>query len=168
MLTADSTLDGERFRAFMSTFPSGVAVVTTTATDGTPLGFTCSSLCALSVAPPSLLVCVDSRSSTLAAMRSRGRFAVNLLDGRGQFAAELFSSRTPQRFSRVRWTPTPRWSLPHLVEHTHAVAECALTTTYDGGDHTIVVGRVGTVTSSDEDAATPLLRGMRRYGTWTA
>src|SRR5439155_979792 len=48
----------DRFRAMMSAFPTGVAVVTTTDADGRPHGMTCSSVCSVTLEPPTLLVCL--------------------------------------------------------------------------------------------------------------
>ena len=44
------------FRAFMCTFPSGVAVVTAEDTGGRPFGMTCSSVSCVAMSPPTLLV----------------------------------------------------------------------------------------------------------------
>lgn len=156
-------VDAESFKELMCAFPSGVAVVTTCDDDGTPRGFTCSSLCSVSVRPPTILVCVDNRSGTLAALVRRGAFAVNLLHSRGRRAARVFASGDPERFSHVVWRPSPTWNLPHLVEDAHSVAECGLDRTIVSGDHTIVLGRVVTI---DRRPRPPLLYGLRQYARW--
>jgi flavin reductase (DIM6/NTAB) family NADH-FMN oxidoreductase RutF len=156
-----------RFTEFMSMYPTGVAVVTTTGEHDEPVGFTCSSLCSVSLSPPLLLVCVSNTSSTLTRIRNRGAFAVNLLAHHGREAAELFSSPVADRFSRIRWARTPRRSLPFLVSHAHGVTECLLEHAYPAGDHTILVGVVSNVIVLDEDGV-PLLNGLRRYAVWPA
>ncbi|GAA2879125.1 flavin reductase family protein [Nonomuraea rubra] len=158
-------LDGGEFRTFMSSFPTGVAVVTTLDAAGKPLGFTCSSLCSLSLAPPLLLVCVNRASGTLGALRAHGAFAVNLLGESGRQVAEIFATPRSERFDAVPWHPTGPWSLPWLREHAHAVAECELREIHPGGDHVIVVGAVTGVRLGD-GRATPLLRGLSRYSVW--
>lgn len=155
--------DAESFKDLMCAFPSGVAVVTTCDEDGTPRGFTCSSLCSVSVRPPTILVCADNRSGTLAALVRRGAFAVNLLHSRGRRTARLFASGDPERFSRVTWRPSPAWSLPYLVEDAHSLAECALDRTIVSGDHTIVLGHVVAI---DRRPKPPLLYGLRQYARW--
>jgi flavin reductase (NADH) len=155
---------GERFRALMGSFPSGVAVVTTTADGGEPRGFTCSSLCSVSLDPPTLLVCVDNRSGTLRAVQDRGAFAVNVLHARGIEAAEVFASGAPDRFERVPWEPSALLSLPELPHHAHAVAECAVTAAHDAGDHTVVIGRV--LAARVRPGARPLVYGTRRFTSW--
>lgn len=160
-------VEPERFTELMSRFPTGVAVVTTTGERDEPCGFTCSSLCSLSLSPPLLLVCVNNASSTLTRIRTRGAFAVNLLGAHGREAAELFSSAIADRFSRIRWERTPQRSLPFLVNHAHVVTECLVDAAYTAGDHTIVVGAVSDVIVLCEDGI-PLLHGLRRYALWPA
>ncbi|NUT46715.1 MAG: flavin reductase family protein [Saccharothrix sp.] len=160
-----TTPDAAAFRDLMSTFPSGLAVVTATDRDGRPHGFTCTSLCSVGVTPPTLLVCVSDRSGTLAVIRDRGRFAVNLLHSRGRHAAEVFSSGRPERFSALPWEPTGHLGLPHLVAHAHAVVECVVTGTTAASGHVVVLGEVAAMAHRQEP---PLLYGLRRYATWPA
>ncbi|WP_214317645.1 flavin reductase family protein [Nonomuraea sediminis] len=156
-------VNGDAFRDLMGAFPSGVSVVTTADTDMTPYGLTCSSLCSVSVCPPTLLVCIDNRSGTLAALLRRGTFAINFLHSEGCRAARLFASGDPDRFSGVVWRPSPTWSLPYLVEDAHAIAECELLRTVVASDHTVVLGHVMDI---DRRPAPPLLYGLRRFAPW--
>jgi flavin reductase (NADH) len=156
-------VDGDSFREFMGGFPSGVAVVTTSDTDMTPYGLTCSSLCSVSVCPPTLLVCIDNRSGTLAALLRRGAFAINLLHGRACRTATLFASGDPERFSGVVWGPSPAWGLPYLSEDAHALAECEVRRTLVSSDHTVVLGHVMNI---DRRPAPPLLYGLRQFAPW--
>jgi len=155
--------DPAAYKDLMSAFPSGVAVVTVMDRTGKPYGFTCSSLCSVGVAPPTLLICVSNRSGTLAVIRDRGRFAVNLLHSQGRYAAEVFSSGGQERFSSLSWVPTPLLGLPHLVAHAHAIAECEVIKTMTASDHVIVLGEVAATTHRRQP---PLLYGLRRYATW--
>jgi flavin reductase (DIM6/NTAB) family NADH-FMN oxidoreductase RutF len=166
VVAAGETVTGaECFKTFMRGHPTGVAVVTTLDEQERPCGFTCSSLCSLSLDPPLLLVCVNNDSMTLPCMRARGVFAVNLLRDRGQRAAEVFAASGRDRFAHVRWQPTPRWSLPFLVDDAHTVGECRTVTTHPAGDHTIVVGAVCEVVRAGGDFV-PLLHGLHGYRAW--
>jgi flavin reductase (NADH) len=149
--------------AVMSAFPTGVVVVTTVGQDGRPRGLTCSSLCSVTLRPPTLLVCLHTRSGTLEALQARGRFAVNLLHARGREAAEVFSSLVPDRFARVGWRPSQRTGLPWLVDDAFAFAECRTTRTSVVGDHAVVLGEV---TEVAQTADVPLLYGLRQFSTW--
>jgi flavin reductase (DIM6/NTAB) family NADH-FMN oxidoreductase RutF len=160
--TALDTVPAQGFRTLMSEFPSGVAIVTTTDDEGRPWGMTCSSLCSLSVSPPTLLVCLRAESPTLAALVKRGSFAVNLLHDGARSAAELFASGRPKRFDLLRWQSGR--SGPHLVDAAHAIADCRVSRTEHAGSHVIVLGTVVAVTH--QDGHVPLLYGRRRYSSW--
>lgn len=146
----------------MSTFCTGVTVVTAVAGDGRPHGLTCTSLTSVTVSPPTLMVCLDERSGTLVAIRDSGRFAVNLLHDGGRRAAEVFSSAAPDRFDRIPWCHGETGGL-WLMEDAFAVAECRVVKAVVIGDHVAVFGEVAHVR---QRAETPLLYGMRRFGSW--
>lgn len=148
------------YRGLMSAFPSGVVVLTTQSSDGTPCGMTCSALSSVTATPPTLLVCLRSNGLTLAAVRRHGAFAVNLLHERGREAADIFASPVPDRFERVRWLPAQRSGLPWLVDDAFALAECVVTGGLSIGDHTVVLGEVMAVTQRPD---VPLTYGLRRY-----
>ncbi|MFE2111524.1 flavin reductase family protein [Kitasatospora sp. NPDC059463] len=153
----------EAFRGLMAEFPTGVAVVTARDADGRPWGMTCSSLCSVSTSPPTLLLCLRAESPTLAALLESGAFAVNLLHGGARQVGELFSSGDADRFDRLPWAAGDGG--PHLSRHTHAIADCRVDRTVDGGSHLVVFGRVFGVTTTDGHL--PLLYGRRQYGSWT-
>lgn len=155
----------DAYRGLMSSFPTGVAVVTTLDPDGRPFGLTCTSLASVTLRPPTLLVCIDVRSGTLRAARAHGRFAVNLLHARGRRAAEVFSRPSADRFAQVPWRPAPRTRVPWLAEDAFAIAECALVDATVVGDHAVVIGEVVHV---DQTADVPLMYGERRFARWSA
>jgi flavin reductase (DIM6/NTAB) family NADH-FMN oxidoreductase RutF len=148
------------FRQFMSTYFTGVAVITALDDDGRPHGLTCNSLTSVTLSPPTLLVCLHVRSGTLAATRSSAGFAVNLLHAGGRRVAELFASAAPDRFDQVCWRGSARLGLPWLVDDAHAMAECRVADTLPVGDHIVVLGRVVGVESGP---GSPLLYGMRTF-----
>ncbi|WP_200303558.1 flavin reductase family protein [Streptomyces adelaidensis] len=150
----------------MAGFPTGIAVLTTNDADGHPKGMTCSSVCAVSLEPPTLLVCVRDGSPTLEAMLHQGTFAVNLLHGGARPTAELFASGDPDRFDLVRWQDDAERGGPHLVEDAHTVADCRISRRHGVGDHTVVFGEVFRVTYHRDPH--PLMYGMRRYEEWPA
>lgn len=151
-------------RAVMATFPTGVTVVTTKDPGGRPFGMTCSSLCCVTLEPPTVLVCLNSQSPTLAALLRTGSFAVNLLHHRARAAAQLFSSGRPDRFDHVRWHDG--LGGPHLIDDSHAVLHCGLGGTEAVGDHAVVFGEVACLWQQARNSRRPLLYGLRRYEAW--
>ncbi|MEV0619369.1 flavin reductase family protein [Nonomuraea sp. NPDC050404] len=151
-------------RPFMTEFPTGVAIVTALADHRRPWGMTCTSMCSVTLTPPTLLVCLRETSPTLAALLNVRTFAVNLLHRDARPTAELFASGTADRFDRVAWSVPPGCGGPHLDAAAHMIADCALTESRTIGDHVVVIGRVSHVTRTSE--TTPLLYGRRRYASW--
>ncbi|KWX04314.1 hypothetical protein TH66_02800 [Carbonactinospora thermoautotrophica] len=150
-------------RALMSAFPTGVAVITALDEEDRPHGLTCTSLASVTLSPPTLLVCLDTRSGTLGAIRHGGQFAVNLLHSRSQRVAEIFSTPVPDRFGQVRWHRSTRLGVPWLVEDAFALAACTVSGSVLVGDHEVVFGEVREIMVGDD---VPLLYGMRRFATW--
>jgi flavin reductase (NADH) len=151
------------FRGFMSTFCTGVAIVTSFDTAGRAHGLTCTSLASVTLDPPTLLVCLNVSSGTLAALLQGGGFLVNLLHERGRAAAERFASGAADRFERVTWRPSPWDGQPWLYEDSFAAAGCEVAEVTAVGDHMAVFGRVTHVTG---EPGIPLLYGMREFSGW--
>lgn len=152
------------FRELMASFPTGVSVVTATGTGDVPMGLTCSSLSSVCVDPPTLMVCLNVSSATLAAAVTSGRFGVNLLHDRAAAAARTFSGLVLDRFAAVTW----RWSwlgLPWLCEDAFAFADCVVAGHYRFGDHEAVFGEVSGIVVAAGD---PLLYGRRGFASWSA
>ncbi|MFF5937271.1 flavin reductase family protein [Streptomyces sp. NPDC012508] len=154
------------FRTMMSGFPTGVCVVTSVDAAGAPWGMTCSSVCSVALAPPTLLVCLRSGSPTLAAALDRGAFTVNLLHEGAQDAAELFASGNPHRFDLLPWEQDADASGPHLVRDAHTVADCVVSLTQTIGDHVIVFGEAHRIVRHRQRP--PLLYGLRQFRAWSS
>src|SRR3990167_7561227 len=71
-------IDAAQFRAAMARFPGAVTIVT--ALSGSERrGITATAVCSVTADPPSLLVCLNRKTGTCAAVRESGMFNVNLL-----------------------------------------------------------------------------------------
>lgn len=151
------------YRAFMSSFPTGVSVVTTVDADGRPRGMTCSSLSSVSLDPPVLSVCLSVTSRTLDALRAHGFFGVNLLGVRDSGVARLFADSSLSHFEHVPWQPVGGAGLPRLGGDTVAFAACRVADAKAVGDHVVVFGEVF---GTDCAGGTPLLYGRRRFAAW--
>ncbi|WP_344265194.1 flavin reductase family protein [Streptomyces sodiiphilus] len=132
---------------------------------GDPRGMTCSSVCSVSLEPPTLLVCLRDGSPTLEAIMKSGTFALNLLHEDAQQTAELFASGNPRRFAMVAWEEGAGACGPHLVRDAHTVADCEVVLTQQVGDHRIVFG--GTRRITHRLSRAPLLYGMRQFRSWS-
>jgi flavin reductase (DIM6/NTAB) family NADH-FMN oxidoreductase RutF len=130
----------EQLRSAMAMVPTPVTVVTAPG-DPEPAGATANAVASLSLDPPLMLVCLDHRSRTLGALRSAGRFAVNVLPSSGEARARAFASTAPHAEKWQGVPATERSGVPVLDDALVWVV-CELRDLLDGGDHTIVTGTV--------------------------
>lgn len=155
------TVGREEFKAIMSAFPTGVAIVTTLEPDGTPRGLTTNAVTSVSAEPPILLVCVDRDSRTLPALLHTKRFVVNFMRDDHEEICRRFASKADDKFADVAWTPG-KGGVPILHEGAVAHAECVTLDELEIGDHVVVTGRVeaGTGPAADDK---PIVYFRRSY-----
>ena len=136
-----ASVDCDLLRDVAGTFATGVTVVTTRTDDGL-FGCTANAVTSLSLEPPLMLVCLDRSTKTHPRLLEARAFAINIVragDGAEELC-RLFAGKSEHKFDGVAWhegvtgSPVLDGSLSHL--------ECALEVTYEGGDHTIFIGRV--------------------------
>ncbi len=130
----------DEFRNVLGRFPSGVTVVTTVAPNGKDHGITVSSFCSLSLEPPLVLICIEKTASAHKALTTADAFVVNILSAEQEQMARRFAIVDIDRFEGVGYSRAQS-GIP-VLDDVVAVLECRRTTLYDGGDHTIIVGKV--------------------------
>jgi len=154
-------MDAELFRKLMGNFATGVTVVTT-AVDDRLHGFTANAVASVSLDPLLLLVCVDKRAHAHRELQRAAAFGVNVLASAQVDISNIFAkSGEPAEGSlrgvpfRIGGTGAP------LIEGCLAWLECVVHDLLEGGDHTIVVGRV--VSGTLGAAEPPLVFFRGRY-----
>lgn len=153
-------VDPGQFRDVLRLWASGVSVVTTRRPGGIQ-GITVSSFTSLSLEPPLILVCIEKRARTHAAIEVQRCFGVNILSA-GQ--VDLSDRAAGRRGVEGCWLEAS----PHrtavtgapLLAGALAWLDCALEAAHPGGDHTIYVGRVEAASGTD---GKPLLWFNRNY-----
>ena len=93
------TCEAALFREAMSRLGAAVHVVTTDGPAG-KAGFTATAVCAISDAPPMLLVCLNRRSRATSALHANGVFCVNTLRAGEEDIADRFAGRSGSREDR--------------------------------------------------------------------
>lgn len=146
------------FRHVLGHFASGVTVVTTTDADERPAGLTASAFTSVSLDPPLVLICVDHKSQTYAALLERGRFAINILGADQSDVSRRFASTKLDKFDAITWHMSP-FGLP-LIGGALAHLECTTANTHVEGDHTIFVGLVEHAAATDGE---PLVYFRGKY-----
>lgn len=148
------------FREFCARFASGVTIATVRDSEGNPYGLTASSLTAVSLNPPLILVCIGHNSGILSKFRKSTHFGVNILHEGQEALSTRFATLMGDRFAGVGWKPGPGGS-PLLLDCL-AQVECLTHKIVDAGDHAVFFGEV--IGGSLGDGS-PLLYFNRGYRT---
>ncbi len=155
----------DAFKEAMAHWASGVSVVTATSpADGRPVGITVSSLASLSIAPPQVLISVNKRLFTHDVIIGTGRFAANILRAEQKEWGMRFAGMVPEVDDRFAGIDTfcAATGCPILADAL-AWIDCEVRHTYDGEDHTIIVGEV--IASGSAADGGPLLYYDRKWHT---
>ena len=151
----------EDLKRAMRLFPQGVTVVTTQGEQG-PTGLTVSSFISVSLEPPLVLVSLGRGSDLHDSFVGAEAFAVNLLSGEQRSVSERFAKvGAPRRFEGVAYRKGTGGS--PLIVGARGTIECRVWRVYDGGDHSLIVGKVVRASSSKKGG--PLVYHNQRYTT---
>jgi flavin reductase (DIM6/NTAB) family NADH-FMN oxidoreductase RutF len=96
---------------------AGVAVITALRSDGTPVGFTATSLASLAAVPPLATFNMARSASAWPAIVESDRVVIHLLGARNRAVAEKMSGPNEQRFEGDHWHVGPH-GLPVLNDVT--------------------------------------------------
>lgn len=136
-----STFNGTRFRQVLSRWPTGVSIVSSVTNDGSALGVIIGSFGSISMNPPLVAFSLVKTSSSLQAIREAEKFCVNVLSSEQAHLVDIFCKGKPTaRFSDMDYSLSPS-GLP-IVPETLAWIDATVEHEYEGGDHSIVLGRV--------------------------
>jgi len=133
-------IDVNELRRALGCFVTGVTVITTTATDGEPRGFTANSFTSVSLDPPLVLACIARRAGSFDVFRNASAFAVNILQEDQRDLSATFASSKPDKFAGLQWTASKAGS--PLLPACSAWLDCEMHDQIEGGDHVILIGRV--------------------------
>lgn len=152
----------ELFKQTMSRWASGITIVTTRRGEGLN-AMTATAFSSISAEPPLVMVAINKHNHTHALIEEQRAFGIMILKngqeeisngGAGFRGAEgHFLLGTPFRVERT--------GAPILIDCL-AWLDCALYASYDGGDHTIYLGKVEATGTNEGE---PLLWYGRGYQT---
>jgi flavin reductase (DIM6/NTAB) family NADH-FMN oxidoreductase RutF len=136
--------DLSAFKLAFRRHAAGVAVVTGLTPEGTPVGFTATSLASLAAVPPLATFNMARISTAWPAVEKTSHVVIHLLGARNRALAERLSGPHAERFAGEHWAPgplglpllndVPAWMLGRIVERV-PVAENAVVVVQieDGG-----------------------------------
>lgn len=138
-------LDPSAYRHVVSRFATGITVVSTVL-DGRRHGLTVNSFTSLSLDPLLAMFACEHDAALHEPLMRAGVWAVSVLGADQQPAAAYFATRErpgpgPDQFDGWPSRPGAATGAP-LLDGSLAWLEFETWATYDGGDHTIVVGKV--------------------------
>jgi flavin reductase (DIM6/NTAB) family NADH-FMN oxidoreductase RutF len=152
--------DSAAFRHAMRALSSGVAIIACGEGEAR-VGCTITSLASLSLAPPTLFVCLARSSSTLAGLRDVGAFSISLLSSRHEALAHRFSGRSgvhgARRFDAAQWI-TLSTGAPVLADAL-AAFDCLVEEVIERHSHAIVLGAVVSLREGVDEPALAHRRG---------
>jgi flavin reductase (DIM6/NTAB) family NADH-FMN oxidoreductase RutF len=153
----------DSFRRAMRELSGGVSIITV-GIGADRSGMTATSASALSLDPPTLIICVNKGSSSWPLLLRYRSFGVNILHAGHQDVAERFAGRGgakgEQRYGEDQWVTmeTGAWLLADAL----AALDCELDEVIDRYSHAIVIGRVRAIRTGAATESLVYWRG--RYG----
>jgi flavin reductase (DIM6/NTAB) family NADH-FMN oxidoreductase RutF len=155
-------IDDGHFRLALSHFASGVTVVTT-AHDEQLYGMTVASFASLSLHPPLVLVCIERSVKTHDAIAAAGKYGVSILSSTQADISARFASRRDDKFDGVELIEGDL-DVP-LIAGALTAIECRLYDRLPGGDHTIFIGEVMKIHTTEGDPLLYFRSGYREMRT---
>jgi len=153
-------IDPALFRETLGHYPTGVAVVTAVADDGTPVGMVVGTFSSVSLDPPLIAFFPAASSKSFGQLRTARTFCVNVLAADQEPLCRQLSVSGPGKFDGVRWRPGPLGS--PILDGVVSWIECTFEQIREAGDHYVVLGRVHEL--AVERSTLPLLFFQGGYG----
>ena len=149
--TPAPTVDPRAYRNTIGLFASGVTVITARVGEVVH-GMTSNAVTAVALDPTLLLVCIDRRARMHDLIQEAGAFAVNILAADQEELSRHFAGRAkegpPPATLRFVYAPPEAGDagaddggVPTIAGCVAAL-RCSVEQVYEGGDHTILLGRV--------------------------
>jgi flavin reductase (DIM6/NTAB) family NADH-FMN oxidoreductase RutF len=151
--------DLRAFRTALGCFPTGVAVVTAT-TESAPMGITVNSFTSVSLDPPLVLWCIDRHSDRYAVFTRAKGYTISVLGTGHEDVSSRLARQGEHRLDGIALLKTQLG--PPALADALAVFECEREAVHEGGDHTILIGRV--LRFRRHEAGAPLVFFRGKYG----
>lgn len=161
LTAATPAFGADDFRSALSTFATGVTIVTAIDAVGRPIGLTANSFNSVSIDPPLVLWSLSRQAGSMPAFERGSHYVINILAAEQHALAERFASHEVDRFDGVSFRAGP--SGAPVLDGAAAVFECFNRSRYEEGDHVIFVGEVERC--ARREGALPLIFHGGRYFT---
>ena len=153
-------IDPVEFRSALGMFPTGVAVVTADGADGEGrIGMTITSFNSVSINPPLVLFSISKRALSLRTLSKARQYSINVLGEDHEHISARFATSKSDKWSGTEVEMHDE--LPFTLADSLVSFQCEPYAEYEGGDHTIFVGRVLAIHRSE--ARAPLVFYAGKY-----
>jgi flavin reductase (DIM6/NTAB) family NADH-FMN oxidoreductase RutF len=154
----------EEFREALSQVATSVSIVSTDGAHGIA-GLTCSAVCAVTLEPPTVIVCVNRKSAANAVIKANRVLCVNSLGAEQVELSQMFAGvgRVPmkERFRGPHWSVLTTGS-PYCTQSRVAL-DCRVSEVREVGTHTVFFAEVLSTVHIANDQ--PLIHHSRGYAT---
>jgi len=153
-MATESEVTKDLFRSAMSSWATGVSVITGTAVDGSakPIGIVCNSLASISLEEKLILWSVDKSSSSYSHWISAKSFNVHFLAEDQKDLVVRFAKKGVDKFEGLEFETTKLGN--PILTGASVRMECFTTQTFDTYDHMLIIGKVETL---ENNGKLPLL-----------
>jgi|SRR5690625_150719 len=132
-------LDRNVVLGFHRKFVTGVLAITTIE-DSHPRGLVVNAFSSLSLDPPTIIVCVQQKSTSHALLYARDHFAVNMLAVDQIDHAKTLAAKGTDKFANIPWSAGPFGS--PIIQGSVGWLEVVVTERFQATTHTLFVARV--------------------------
>jgi flavin reductase (DIM6/NTAB) family NADH-FMN oxidoreductase RutF len=147
------SIDAKEFRNALGQFSTGVCLITVKSDTEGALALTANSFASVSLDPPLVLWSLQNNSDVFADYSRPRHFAINVLSSEQQALSDRYARKGEHQLDQDHFVEGMHGS--PLINNALVRFECAVEATHDGGDHTIIVGRV--LAMSGLEGGDPLL-----------
>jgi len=134
------TFDAREFRDALSTFATGVTIITAKNADGESVGMTASSFNSVSMDPPLVLWSVTKKAMSAPAFKDAEYYAIHVLGADQIDISNRFAKSGADKFSDTDHSIDAN-NVP-IISDCASRFDCKQYAVHDGGDHWIILGEV--------------------------
>lgn len=149
-MAKSNEFDARGFRDALSSFATGVTIVTATDQEGEPVGMTASSFNSVSTEPPLVLWSVTKTARSAPAFEKAEHFSIHVLASEQTDLSNKFAKSGADKFADTAYAMNEH-NVP-ILEGCAARFDCKTWSVYEGGDHWIIVGEVNSIDTETKEA----------------
>ncbi len=147
-MVIDVTISVDEFRSAMSSWATGVSIITGISVDGSdkPIGIVCNSLASISLNQKLILWSVDKTSSSYSQWVKVENFLVHFLAENQRELVTRFAKKGADKFEGLSFDRTLLGS--PILDGASVLMECSTYQIFDTPDHSLIIGELKTLVNN--------------------